>query len=97
MGDKLDVEAAAETAGLRPAHTYVPWVTVNGVPLGAAYTYLKTIVCAAYTGERCGVVTKTVEMQAVHLYPHEECRNSAECSNGVHWRRARPMIVHAGL
>lgn len=52
LGDMLDVEAEAATAALHPAHTYVPWVTVNGIPLGAAYVYLKTIVCAAYTGER---------------------------------------------
>lgn len=54
----LDVEAEAATAALHPAHTYVPWVTVNGIPLGAAYVYLKTIVCAAYTGERCDLTNR---------------------------------------
>ena len=32
--------------------SYVPWVTVNSVPLGADYGALRSVVCAAYTGER---------------------------------------------
>lgn len=52
LGSELEVEAASQTRALRPPHTYVPWVTVNGVPLGSAYPNLLTIVCAAFTGER---------------------------------------------
>ena len=49
--------------------SYVPWVTVNSVPLGADYGALKSVVCAAYAGERW--VQKLVLSVAVHwcLYP----------------------------
>lgn len=32
--------------------SYVPWVTVNSVPLGADYGALRSVVCAAYAGKR---------------------------------------------
>ncbi|KAK9810461.1 hypothetical protein WJX72_011078 [[Myrmecia] bisecta] len=52
LGDQLEQDAAAATNKLKPAHKYVPWVVVNGIPLGGAMEALPIIVCAAYTGER---------------------------------------------
>lgn len=52
MADELQKWAGEETANLKPPHSYVPWVTVNGIPLGGAYQELQTFVCAAYLGER---------------------------------------------
>ena len=52
MADELQQKAAEETASLRPAHTYVPWVTVNGIALGGAFEQLQTFICAAYLGDR---------------------------------------------
>lgn len=33
LGDSLQRLAAQRTASLKPAHQYVPWVVVNGIPL----------------------------------------------------------------
>ncbi len=44
--------AAEETASLKPAHTYVPWITVNGIAIGGAFEQLQTFICASYLGER---------------------------------------------
>lgn len=52
QGDKLQQQAANETAGLRPPHSYVPWVTVDGIPIGGAYEQLQTFICANYKGKR---------------------------------------------
>lgn len=52
LGDELDAKAQAATDALQPAHAYVPWMVVNDVPLGASYEALKSVVCAAYAGER---------------------------------------------
>lgn len=48
-GKKLFEEMGKKTQALRPPHQYVPWVTVNDVPLEADYSNLKTFVCAAYS------------------------------------------------
>lgn len=64
LGDELDAKAQAATDALQPAHAYVPWVVVNGVPLGASYEALKSVVCAAYAGvrpEACYAVPPTVQ------------------------------------
>ena len=52
MADDLQQKAADETAGLTPPHSYVPWITVNGIALGGAFEQLQLFVCAAYLGER---------------------------------------------
>lgn len=52
MAFELQKKAAEETASLKPAHTYVPWVTVNGIPIGGAFEQLQTFICASYLGER---------------------------------------------
>ena len=52
MADELQKQAADETASLRPPHSYVPWITVNGIALGGASEQLQTFICAAYLGDR---------------------------------------------
>lgn len=52
MADELQKQAADETANLSPPHSYVPWITVNGVALGGAYEELQIFICAAYLGDR---------------------------------------------
>ena len=52
MADDLQKQAAEETASLIPPHTYVPWVTVNGITVGGALDQLQTFICAAYLGDR---------------------------------------------
>ena len=52
MADELQKHAANETASLRPPHSYVPWITVNGVALGGAFEELQIFTCAAYLGDR---------------------------------------------
>ncbi|GAB4819428.1 hypothetical protein N2152v2_006474 [Parachlorella kessleri] len=46
-GGTLERKAAAETGALRPAHTYVPWLVVNGVPLGEDDVNLYKYICVA--------------------------------------------------
>ncbi|KAK9855791.1 hypothetical protein WJX84_003604 [Apatococcus fuscideae] len=57
-GDELVVSAAKKTAALIPAHQYVPWVLVNGIPMGSSADSLPAIVCAAYTGKRPDICFK---------------------------------------
>lgn len=53
LGDDLQRQAAQETGSLRPPHSYVPWVTVNGIPIGGAHEQtLQIFICAAYLGDR---------------------------------------------
>ena len=47
LGAELVHIAANETASLHPAHTYVPWVVVEGVALGSAHPFLRQFVCVA--------------------------------------------------
>jgi hypothetical protein len=48
LGDLLQRRAAERTADLKPPHRYVPWVTVNGVPLLSADASLERFICVAY-------------------------------------------------
>lgn len=53
LADDLQRQAAEETGSLKPPHSYVPWVTVNGIPLGGTYDQtLQIFICAAYLGDR---------------------------------------------
>ena len=53
LADDLQRQAAHATGSLRPPHSYVPWVTVNGIPIGGAYEQtLQVFICAAYLGDR---------------------------------------------
>ena len=52
LGDNLQKQAADETGSLRPPHSYVPWITLNGVALGGAFEHLQIFICAAYLGDR---------------------------------------------
>ncbi|KAI3847950.1 hypothetical protein MKX03_017475 [Papaver bracteatum] len=50
LGKKLDLKYAKETNDLSPPHKYVPWVTVNKVPLYDDYENFQIYVCNAYKG-----------------------------------------------
>ena len=54
LGNELQHEFAAQTGSLSPAHTYVPWVTVNGVHTediqNKAQADLVKFICDTYTG-----------------------------------------------
>ncbi|KAB2038750.1 hypothetical protein ERO13_D03G142000v2 [Gossypium hirsutum] len=50
LGQKLDLQYAAETSALEPPHTYVPWVVVDGQPLYEDYENYISYVCKAYKG-----------------------------------------------
>jgi interferon gamma-inducible protein 30 len=52
LGDTLQRLAKERTASLQPPHQYVPWVVVNGIPLGDDYENVQTYICAAYTDVR---------------------------------------------
>lgn len=45
LGAQLQKEAAAKTSSLKPAHKYVPWVVVNGIPLEDEFDALLKFVC----------------------------------------------------
>ena len=47
LGDELEAAAANKTAQLDPAHQYVPWVTVNSIPLRENYANVRQFICAA--------------------------------------------------
>lgn len=46
-GAALEAAAVAETEALSPRLTFVPWILVEGVALGAAFEQLDRIVCVA--------------------------------------------------
>ncbi|KAI3980860.1 hypothetical protein MKX01_025425 [Papaver californicum] len=46
----LELQYANETGALIPSHQYVPWVTVNKVPLYDDYDNFLKAVCSAYRG-----------------------------------------------
>lgn len=50
LGNALQRLAAQRTDSLKPAHRWVPWVVVNGVPLLDDNENLQTFICVAYTG-----------------------------------------------
>lgn len=50
LGAELQTAAANETASLCPPHQFVPWVVVQGVPLGDTFEQLLRFVCVALDG-----------------------------------------------
>jgi len=55
LGRELERQLAEKTNILTPAHQWVPWVTVNGIPLWDDNDNLWQYICAAYPGERPAV------------------------------------------
>ncbi|CAL5222006.1 g4296 [Coccomyxa viridis] len=70
LGEQLEAEAAQAT----PPHQYVPWILVNGVPLGADCGNLVTYICTAYQGEKPRVCS---EPQTLHKCPGAPSEDSA--------------------
>ncbi|KAI3948303.1 hypothetical protein MKW92_024169 [Papaver armeniacum] len=66
---------AKTTGALNPPHKYVPWVTVNDVPLFDDYRNFQTYVCNAYQGSRptacqaqqMGITSKTKSDQILEV------------------------------
>ncbi|XP_026389398.1 gamma-interferon-responsive lysosomal thiol protein-like [Papaver somniferum] len=52
LGQQLELGYAKATGALNPPHKYVPWVTVNDVPLYDDYRSFQTYVCNAYQGTK---------------------------------------------
>ncbi|XP_008654524.1 gamma-interferon-responsive lysosomal thiol protein isoform X3 [Zea mays] len=53
-GRQLVLQYAAETNALQPPHRFVPWVVVNGKPLGDRlqdYMNFEAYICSAYDGK----------------------------------------------
>eukprot|EP00775_Hariotina_reticulata_P014323 gene14323-49_t len=50
LGSALQRLAGEHTSSLKPAHQYVPWVVVNGIPLLEDLDNLLKYICVAYTG-----------------------------------------------
>ncbi|KAG0539983.1 hypothetical protein BDA96_03G369500 [Sorghum bicolor] len=50
-GRQLVLQYAAETNALQPPHQFVPWVVVNGKPLGDDYMNFEAYICSAYDGK----------------------------------------------
>lgn len=52
-GNALEHEMALQTDALVPAHTYVPWVVLNGAHCTACENgSFKQAICEAYTGPK---------------------------------------------
>nr|GEY95103.1 hypothetical protein [Tanacetum cinerariifolium] len=49
-GHKLELQYGEEIKALEPAHTYVPWVVVDGQPLYDDYNNFISYICKAYKG-----------------------------------------------
>jgi len=49
LGSALQGLAGERTSSLKPAHQYVPWVVVNGIPLLDDMDNLLKYICVAYT------------------------------------------------
>ncbi|RLM94209.1 gamma-interferon-inducible lysosomal thiol reductase-like isoform X2 [Panicum miliaceum] len=48
---QLELQNAAETNALQPPHQFVPWVVVNGKPLGEDYMNFEAYICSVYDGK----------------------------------------------
>ena len=46
LGARLEREAGDATNSLHPKHTFVPWIVVNGTPLGGDFENLDRVICS---------------------------------------------------
>ncbi|KAL5014080.1 hypothetical protein ScPMuIL_008350 [Solemya velum] len=63
VGNQLEHQMALKTAALKPAHTYVPWVTLNGVHTEdiqkQAESDLVKLICDTYKGPKPSACTES--------------------------------------
>ena len=78
IGDDLLKALGDKTDKLVPAHQWVPWVTVNGVPLWEDNDNLWQYVCAAYDGERPPVCFEQRKASAAIITAEPCLRQGAE-------------------
>ncbi|CAK9227515.1 unnamed protein product [Sphagnum troendelagicum] len=64
LGEKLELEFAAETNRLQPPHKYVPWVLVNGEPLFENYEDVARYVCNDYHGDKPAVCSRLLFLES---------------------------------
>ncbi|KAH8954067.1 hypothetical protein BDL97_08G060500 [Sphagnum fallax] len=67
LGEKLELEFAAETDRLQPPHKYVPWVLVNGEPLYENYEDVAIYVCKDYQGTKPAVCSRLLPSESLKM------------------------------
>ncbi|RZC53369.1 hypothetical protein C5167_012222 [Papaver somniferum] len=65
LGQQLELGYAKATGALNPPHKYVPWVTVNDVPLYDDYRSFQTYVCNAYQGTKPAACQEGQQMDII--------------------------------
>ncbi|KAJ4704360.1 putative Gamma-interferon-inducible lysosomal thiol reductase [Melia azedarach] len=63
-GRELELQYGNETSRLNPPHEYVPWVTVNGIPLRGDFENFVKYVCEAYKGHHVPEACKSLPVPA---------------------------------
>ncbi|KAK3206580.1 hypothetical protein Dsin_020626 [Dipteronia sinensis] len=64
-GKKLELQYAAETNSLKPPHTYVPWVVVDGQPLYEDYENFISYICKAYSGSAVPKACSNISLNTI--------------------------------
>lgn len=77
FGHELELQYADEIQALKPPHTYVPWVVVDGQPLYDDYPDFISFICKAYKGsnvpQACLGLSHLVKDSANHPSNHNVC------------------------
>lgn len=76
LGQKLELLYADLTAALNPPHEYVPWVTVNEVPLHMDIGNFMKYICKAYKGTSTPKACQTLR---IGIIPAEPIANMKFC------------------
>jgi len=79
LGEELEQQIGAQTKSLKPPHRWVPWLTVNGVPIWDDNANLEQYICAAYQGERPELCFRRKPVSATGRSPSE----STVCAKAV--------------
>eukprot|EP00271_Cylindrocystis_brebissonii_P011811 TRINITY_DN29770_c0_g1_i1.p1 TRINITY_DN29770_c0_g1~~TRINITY_DN29770_c0_g1_i1.p1 ORF type:complete len:280 (+),score=63.59 TRINITY_DN29770_c0_g1_i1:53-892(+) len=89
LGDKLVRENGAYTDSLEPAHSYVPWLVVDGKPAFDDYDQVAALVCEAYQGNDTppgcnGLVgsKRSTEKRKEKIHENAVCHNMGNAVEG---------------
>ncbi|RZC82603.1 hypothetical protein C5167_045390, partial [Papaver somniferum] len=69
LGQKLELQYGNVTAALNPPHKYVPWVTVNEVPLHMDIDNFMKYICKAYKGTSTPKACKELRVGIIPAQP----------------------------